>query len=95
VGWDGQRSPCVRTDPESALPGIGAPENLELEHVFTRKWLIEQMLDEPSAVEVVLREFAIACTVTRVEHFSRVPNGPIQSYSVGRDTPPRVSRSSI
>jgi hypothetical protein len=36
--------------------------------VFTRKWLIEQMLYEPSAVEVVLREFAIACTVTRGEH---------------------------
>lgn len=41
---------------------------LEHEHVFPRKWLIEQMLDEPSTVDLVLSNFAIACTVTVDEH---------------------------
>jgi len=44
------------------------PATLEHEHVYPRKWLIEQMLDSPSAVELVLTHFAIACTVTTDEH---------------------------
>lgn len=44
------------------------PATLEHEHVYPRKWLIEQMLESPSAVEWVLTHFAIACTVTTDEH---------------------------
>lgn len=44
------------------------PATLEHEHVYPRKWLIEQMLDSPSSVELVLTHFAIACTVTTAEH---------------------------
>lgn len=44
------------------------PATLDHEHVYPRKWLIEQMLDSPSAVELVLTHFAIACTVTTDEH---------------------------
>ena len=44
------------------------PASLEHEHVYPRKWLIDQMLAEPSAVEMVLDTFALSCTVTREEH---------------------------
>lgn len=44
------------------------PVTLEHEHVYPRKWLIEQILNSPSAVEMVLTHFAIACTVTADEH---------------------------
>lgn len=47
---------------------IEEPTALEHEHVYPRKWLIDRMLESPSAVELVLTEFAIACTVTGEEH---------------------------
>lgn len=47
---------------------IADPATLEHEHVFPRKWLIEQMMESPEAVEMVLTHFAIACTVTSDEH---------------------------
>jgi hypothetical protein len=47
---------------------IDDPATLEHEHVYPRKWLIEQMLDSPDTVEMVLTHFAIACTVTSDEH---------------------------
>jgi hypothetical protein len=48
--------------------GVTDPALLEHEHVYPRKWLIEQMLAEPSAVEMVLTHCALACTVTEAEH---------------------------
>lgn len=47
---------------------IADPATLEHEHVFPRKWLVEQMMESPEAVEMVLTHFAIACTVTSDEH---------------------------
>lgn len=47
---------------------VSDPALLEHEHVYPRKWLIEQMLAEPSAVELILTTFALACTVTKDEH---------------------------
>ena len=44
------------------------PTELNHEHVFPRKWLIEQMIAEPSNIEMLLTQFAIACTVTEKEH---------------------------
>lgn len=50
-----------------AVP-ITDPTTLEHEHVFTRKWLIDQMIETPDAIELILTTFAIACTVTAAEH---------------------------
>lgn len=47
---------------------IADSATLEHEHVFPRKWLIEQMMASPETVEMVLTHFAIACTVTSDEH---------------------------
>jgi hypothetical protein len=47
---------------------ITDPALLEHEHVYPRKWLIEQMLAAPDAVEMILTTFALACTVTKDEH---------------------------
>jgi hypothetical protein len=48
--------------------GMTDPALLEHEHVYPRRWMIEQMLAEPSAVELILTTFALACTVTKDEH---------------------------
>lgn len=44
------------------------PSTLEHEHVYPRKWLIEQLMAVPEGVEMILNTFAIACTVTKDEH---------------------------
>ena len=40
---------------------IADPVTLEHEHVFPRKWLIEQMMESPETVDMVLTHFAIPC----------------------------------
>jgi hypothetical protein len=42
--------------------------DLRHEHVYTRRSLVERMLADPSSIEVVIREQAIGCVVTKDEH---------------------------
>lgn len=52
---------------EKALEQIKNKSNIQHEHVFERKYLIEKLLETPSLSEETLNN-AIACLVTKDEH---------------------------
>jgi hypothetical protein len=49
---------------------LATPDVRELrhEHVYTRRSLVAQMLADPDSIEDVIRNKAVACTVTKAEH---------------------------
>ena len=53
------RSKAAVTDPNAEL---------RHEHVYTRRSLIAQMLEDPACIDQVIRERTIGCVVTKDEH---------------------------
>ena len=59
------RTPEADAEILRGLPKLGS--RVQHEHVYQRKWVIQQLLAEPERAEALLDEYAVACVVTKAQ----------------------------